>query len=162
MKIKVVLLNTGKIYDSVSEASKDTNISLAHIYNCINGCINYAGKKDNNGLVWKKKQEYDLMSEDEITKLLHKTSDISSPKRKRVVLLNTGELFNSIKEVSDIFNLHRSNISSCCNGRLKSTGCNQFGDKYIWMFEEEYNKLDSKQVSQIINKVNIRAISNEK
>ena len=105
-------------------------------------------------MVWKKKQEYDLLSEDEIARLLDKTSDISSPSRKRVVLVNTGEIFNSIKEVSVLFNLHRSNVSSCCNGRLKSTGRNQFGDKYIWMFEEEYNKLDDKQVSQIINKVN--------
>lgn len=53
-----------------------------------------------------------------------------------------------------MFNLHRSNVSSCCNGRLKSTGRNQYGDKYIWMFEEEYNKLNDKQVSQIMNKVN--------
>ena len=37
---------------------------------------------------------------------------------------------------------------------LLNTGSNQYGDKYIWMFEEEYNKLDDKQVSQIINKVN--------
>lgn len=139
-------------------ASKDNNISLAHIYNCVNGYRDYAGKRDNNGLVWKKKKEYDLLSEDEITRLLDKTSDISSPNRKRVVLVNTGEIFNSIKEVSDIFNLHRSNVSSCCNGRLKSTGHNQYGDKYIWMFEEEYNKLDDKQVSQIINKGNIRTI----
>lgn len=104
--------------------------------------------------MWKKKQEYDLLSEDEIAMLLDKTSDISSPNRKRVVLVNTGEIFNSIKEASALFNLHRSNVSSCCNGRLKSTGRNQFGDKYIWMFEEEYNKLNDKQVSQIINKVN--------
>ena len=105
-------------------------------------------------MVWKKKQEYDLLSEDEIAMLLDKTSDISSPKCKRVVLVNTGEIFNSVKEASVLFNLHRSNVSSCCNGRLKSTGRNQFGDKYIWMFEEEYNKLNDKQVSQIINKVN--------
>lgn len=104
--------------------------------------------------MWKKKQEYDLLSEDEISRLLDKTSDISSPSRKRVVLVNTGEIFNSIKEVSILFNLHRSNVSSCCNGRLKRTGRNQSGDKYIWMFEEEYNKLNDKQVSQIINKVN--------
>ena len=105
-------------------------------------------------MVWKKKQEYDLLSEDEIAMLLNKTSNVSSPNRKRVVLVNTGEIFNSIKEVSVLFNLHRSNVSSCCNGRLKSTGRNQFGDKYIWMFEEEYNKLNDKQVSQIINRVN--------
>lgn len=105
-------------------------------------------------MVWKKKQEYDLLSEDEIAMLLNKTSNVSSPNRKRVVLINTGEIFNSIKEVSVLFNLHRSNVSSCCNGRLKSTGRNQFGDKYIWMFEEEYNKLNDKQVSQIINRVN--------
>ena len=105
-------------------------------------------------MVWKKKHEYDLLSEDEIAMLLNKTSNVSSPNRKRVVLVNTGEIFNSIKEVSVLFNLHRSNVSSCCNGRLKSTGRNQFGDKYIWMFEEEYNKLNDKQVSQIINKVN--------
>lgn len=104
--------------------------------------------------MWKKKQEYDLLSEDEISRLLDKTSDISSPSRKRVVLVNTGEIFNSIKEVSILFNLHRSNVSSCCNGRLKRTGRNQSGGKYIWMFEEEYNKLNDKQVSQIINKVN--------
>ena len=39
---------------------------------------------------------------------------------KRVICVETGEVFDSIKEVSLKYGCHGSNISACCKGRLKS------------------------------------------
>lgn len=39
---------------------------------------------------------------------------------KRVMCIETGEVFDSIKEVSVKYGCHGSNISACCKGKLKS------------------------------------------
>lgn len=41
----------------------------------------------------------------------------------KVRCITTGEVFNSIKEASETYKLHHSNIVQCCNGqRLKCGG----------------------------------------
>lgn len=39
---------------------------------------------------------------------------------KRVMCVETGEVFNTIKEASLKYGFHASNISSCCRGKVKS------------------------------------------
>ena len=39
---------------------------------------------------------------------------------KRVMCVETGEVFESIKEANVKYGFHAANISSCCKGRLKS------------------------------------------
>lgn len=53
---------------------------------------------------------------------------------KKVLLVNTGEIFVSASEASRIYNIPASNISGCCRGVRKSAGKNNEGKKLIWKY----------------------------
>lgn len=58
---------------------------------------------------------------------------------KQVICLNTYRIFKSIKEAKEWSNGY--NISSCCNGRLKTTGKHpETGEKLRWMYYDDYLK----------------------
>lgn len=44
------------------------------------------------------------------------------PNVKKVVCLQTGQIFNSAYEASRILGVNRSHITSCCTGKRNSTG----------------------------------------
>jgi group I intron endonuclease len=50
---------------------------------------------------------------------------------KRVICIETGEIFNSIKNASKVKNIDASSISACCKGKLKTAG------KLHWKYYEE-------------------------
>ena len=56
---------------------------------------------------------------------------ISEANSKRVVCTETGVIFNSIKEAAANMGRHRSDISRCCRGILKTSG------GYHWKYVEE-------------------------
>lgn len=43
-------------------------------------------------------------------------------RKSKVKCVDTGEIFNSIKEACDKYNLDSGNIAKCCLGKLKTTG----------------------------------------
>lgn len=49
---------------------------------------------------------------------------------KKVICINTGECFESIKKASEKYNLDSSSISKCCRGKLKTVG------GYKWKYIE--------------------------
>ena len=51
-----------------------------------------------------------------------------STRRKRVLCVETGEIFESIKMATEKMNLSHSVISACCNGKAKTAG------GYYWKF----------------------------
>ena len=59
---------------------------------------------------------------------------------KKVICLNTNEIFNSITEASKIFNTYKTCISACCKGKQKSAGKLEDGTKLKWMYYDEYLK----------------------
>lgn len=52
--------------------------------------------------------------------------------RRKVINIDTGEVFNSINEASNIYNLKPTHISRVCRGKRKRTG------GYKWMYYEDY------------------------
>ena len=57
---------------------------------------------------------------------------------KKVICLNTNEVFNSIKDVKRKYNI---NISNCCRGVTKSAGKHpETGEPLVWMYYEDYIK----------------------
>lgn len=54
----------------------------------------------------------------------------SKAKFKRVKCNETGEIFESIKDACEKYNLYHSNIVACCNGRRKRTG------GYSWSYHK--------------------------
>ena len=57
---------------------------------------------------------------------------------KKVVCITTGEIFDSMKEAGNYYNVTRSNITLCCKGIRKSAG-KLNGTKLQWKHLEDYN-----------------------
>ncbi len=53
---------------------------------------------------------------------------------RKVILVNTGEIFDSTREASKEYNIPNSSISACCRGKLKSAGKDSAGNKLIWKY----------------------------
>ena len=53
---------------------------------------------------------------------------------KKVILINTGEIFSSASEAGRIYKIPASNISACCRKVRKSAGKDKEGKKLIWEY----------------------------
>lgn len=53
---------------------------------------------------------------------------------KKVMLINTGEIFTSASEAGRIYNIAPTNISGCCKGVRKSAGKDCKGIKLVWKY----------------------------
>jgi len=57
----------------------------------------------------------------------------------KVLCLNTGEIFNSIKEASDKYGVNSGSISACCRHVQKSAGRHIItNERLVWMYNEQY------------------------
>lgn len=68
-----------------------------------------------------------------------------------VVLLNTGEVFESINIASKKFNISSGSISRCCNKDGYKYAGTLNGEKLVWMFLNEYRNLNNKEIRLILN-----------
>lgn len=67
------------------------------------------------------------------------TESRRSASRHKVVCLNNGEIFNSIVDAENHYNIQ--NISGCCIGQIKSAGKHPITkEKLKWMYYEDYLK----------------------
>jgi group I intron endonuclease len=57
-----------------------------------------------------------------------------NPVAKKVICINTSDIFETIKEASLKYNLDSSSITKCCKGKIKSCG------GYKWMYKEDYDQ----------------------
>lgn len=122
----IICLDTLKVYDTIVEASKQTNINKDSINGVCLGKHFTAG-----GMYWSyydKSKEKDyylaLKTEKELErkKSIETRSKKTQPKEsKRVICLDTGIEYESIQQASRILNLNPSSISACCRGVLKKT-----------------------------------------
>jgi hypothetical protein len=73
----------------------------------------------------------------------HKKAGIllGEKRRRQIICLTTGEIFNSIIEASNQYNIKKCGISTCCNknGIQKSAGKHPItNEKMVWMYYEDY------------------------
>ena len=52
----------------------------------------------------------------------------------KVRLINTGEIFKSIKSAEEKYGVPSTHISACCKGKRKSAGKDKYGIKLIWQY----------------------------
>lgn len=52
----------------------------------------------------------------------------------KVRLINTGEIFKSIKSAEEKYGVPSTHISACCKGKRKSAGKDKYGRKLIWQY----------------------------
>lgn len=70
-----------------------------------------------------------------------------NPRARKVVCLNTGQIFETIKEAENFYNLGRSNIGAVCKGLKFSCGKDpNTKEKLRWAYYENYIKEGEKNV----------------
>lgn len=140
---KVICLNTMKIYNSIAEASRDVNVPQSSIQQCCsdaNENHNSAGfdKKTGERLQWKYYEDgksYEYIPFKSLT-------------FKKVICVNTGEIFNSVKEATEKYKA--SDISRCCNGKLKTSGKHPItGERLVWKYYDDQIKTNIKTKSVV-------------
>jgi len=59
---------------------------------------------------------------------------------KKIICITTGEIFNTLKEAGEKYDLAYYNISSCCKGYSKTCGELETGEKLVWRYYKDYIK----------------------
>ena len=109
---KILCIETGIVYQSHKEAFEKTGIK--HIIECCRGKASTAG-----GFHW--------CYEDERDKYIAK----KDKSRKKVFCVETKEVFNSMKEACNAYNIHPSCLSAACSGKQNTAG------GYHWKYVEK-------------------------
>ena len=108
-------------------------------------------EENNNNLLTKKKMgeskcgennpNYGKQLSTETRQKMSKTKcGKNHPRCKKVICVTTGEVFDYMMLASEKYEVSQGNISSCCNGGIKSAG-KLNGEKLVWMYYEDYLKL---------------------
>ena len=149
----VVCLNTREEFANLQEAGKTYNIDANGISYCCRGLRNRrtAGRlPDGTKLTWLFKEDYDLKTEEEIQEIINQS--VKKPVgSKRVVCLNTEEIFDSIKSAKTKYPNAKS-ISDCCRHIAKSSGTlPTTKEKMKWLYYDEYINTSKEKIQQILN-----------
>ena len=55
--------------------------------------------------------------------------------------LNNGKLYDCIQDAADEVNVYASNISECLYGNINYAAVGENGEKLVWAFKEDYDKM---------------------
>ena len=71
-----------------------------------------------------------------------------------VICINNRQIFKSLTEAADTYNISVSHISLCCNKKRDFAGVDEAGQSLYWMFYSEYieNNIENKPNDEIIPK----------
>ena len=142
---KVVLLNTLEIFDTMTEGANKYNISSSNnISLCCSKSIKSCGKDENGTpLVWRYYEDYLNMTEEEIKNVIRSVD-------KRIILLNTLEVFDSTRKGAKAYGTYATSICQCCNGKAKSSGKDKDGTPLVWKFYVDYLELQNNNNRDVI------------
>lgn len=108
-----VCLETLHEYESLTVAAKQTNLCQKQLQACCNH-----KQKSVKGLHWVYKTEYDMLTDEDINKLIHSTRNIQGIKCK---CLETNEVFISITQAAKALNICERQIKNSCKGEKAYT-----------------------------------------
>ena len=146
-RIKISESNKGKI---MSEESK------------IKMSKNHADvKKENNPMYGRKHTE---KSKEKMSQNHKYSYGEKHARAKKIICLNNLEIFNTIQEASELKNIPKNNICACCKHHYKAAGKSSDGKKLVWMYYDEYLKLNKDEINSKILEANtiIKDYSNAK
>ena len=133
--IKVVLLNTLEIFDTIKEGAKKYNLDPSSVRECCNGNRNSYGKLNKKCMIWVKYEDYLNMTQEEINKRLDYNYTLENNNGKKVICLDTLEIFESRASACKKYNIDKKSLRECCNGKRKSA------KGLHWMNYEDYLEL---------------------
>ena len=123
---RVMCVDNGKIYDTVSSAAIDVGVHGSEISACCRGKINSAGE-----LRWLYLED---ITEEKVKELL--SIDISYGKQKLIYCVELDKVFKNAKEASEFVGVAESNIIAVCRGRKghKTAGKLPDGTRLHWEY----------------------------
>lgn len=130
---KVICIETGEIFNSLTIAAKEKNIHIKSIGFCCNKKQKMAGEYH-----WMYYDDYLINGYREVMCVHHLS--------KKVICINNGLIYESISKVEELLNIDHSNVSACCKGKVKTAGKSLDGTSLKWMYYEDYFKLHSKEL----------------
>lgn len=134
---KVICINNGIVYDSMTEACNDLDLNIGKVSAVCNGKRRHT--KGYQFAFYEEGKEYVLQ-------------DIIVGEKvnaKQVICINTQEVFKSISEASKFFGISLDSISKCCSGRHNETK-----EGYQFAFYEEGKEYVLQDFSKVrFNKV---------
>lgn len=119
--VNVINVDNNKIFNSITDAAKYYDVTPT----AMNRCVNYK-QKSIKGFRFIKYDEYVKHGITKLDKI--KKPFKSSKKPKKVINVNTGDIYDSISEASQVARINSGNISSCCHHKRK------FAGGYQWEF----------------------------
>lgn len=126
----VICVNTGIIYNSLKEAALQNNIHKDSISKCCTHVHKSAGfDKNNNPLVW------EFYKDDKDYK--YQNPKIFYGNTTRIICTTTQEIFNSVQQASEEYNVSHSSISMCCSHKRKTAGALSDGTRLCWEYYED-------------------------
>lgn len=113
---KVICLEDKVVYSCAKQASNITGIDYVSIWNCCNRKFNIA--KDKHFLY---KEDYDKLSEGEILDIIN-TKRKFGTHIKAIINIDTGEIFNSMKEAGEKYGVNPKNFYNAITRNHKTSG----------------------------------------
>jgi hypothetical protein len=134
------LINEWECISDCTIQFENKNI-LGHISSVCNGKRISAG-----GYRWLYKEDYERYERDnDFKNNIDNQSSRHKPHKRKVINIDTKEIFNSAAETSAIYNVHPSSISAACKGKCLIKGCRfMYYDDYINDKVELENRLNLK------------------
>lgn len=118
-------------------------VAIAFIPNPDNlPCVNHIDEDKNNNhienLEWcnrKYNTNYGTRNKRQSEKMKGKYTGNHHPKSRKVKCITTDEVFTTIKEACEKYNVKQPSITACCRGKLKSAGKHPItGKKLVWTY----------------------------
>lgn len=122
----------------ISKRTRKDGTVVIHktIYNTVNG----------HHLFWL--NEYENMTEDEINYYINKRQNNA----RKNICITTGEIFDSLEDAVNKYDIYKSVLSKCCNKEVNYCGKLPDGTKLMWMSYEDFLQLPLEEQNEILNK----------
>ena len=133
---EVICLDTMEIFVTIADAARSINVDYSAIERCCNGLTGTVKR-----LHWLFYNDYLNKSQIELDEVMKK----ENLRDHKVVCLNTGEIFHSIKDAHQQTGVNANTIGQCCLGNRKKAGFDKDGNPQVFMYYEDYLKKVSQQ-----------------
>lgn len=129
---RVICINTGEVFDTATEACDKYAIKLSQISKVITGervsCYSQKLNKYLQFAYYEEGGEYKLKE------------NVNIQEPKKVICINTGEIFRSTWEAAKTYNISQGSLVLCCQGERHSCGKDKNGTPLLWGYLENYDE----------------------
>jgi group I intron endonuclease len=138
---KIICLNTKEIFSSATDICKEKGIKDPS--NIIAVCKNK--RHSTHGLVFMYYKEYtnlNLKDIDDKLNYINKNKSVYNHKAKKIICITTNEIFGTITEATNKYNINHGDIIRVCHNKRNYCGKHPITKKQLkWMYYDDYIKL---------------------